>query len=96
MEHVQVKAHVMEQQELVCASKVLKGHLIDAKVIVGLVYVGKRSGVSKVFCSFTDLSCPGLGSPCSGNGQCDLTIGVCTCHEGFQGLDCFRKFFHEI
>ena len=46
--------------------------------------------------SFADVSCPGLGSPCSGNGQCDLTIGVCTCHEGFQGLDCFGKICHEI
>ena len=38
-----------------------------------------------------DISCPGVGSPCSGNGQCDLTVGVCTCSEGFQGSDCFGK-----
>ena len=38
-----------------------------------------------------DVSCPGVGSPCSGNGQCDLTVGVCTCSEGFQGSDCFGK-----
>ena len=85
MGHVQVKAPVMEQQELVCALKVLKGHLIHAKVIIG-----------QYSYSFADVSCPGLGSPCSGNGQCDLTIGVCTCHEGFQGLDCFGKICHEI
>jgi hypothetical protein len=37
MDHVQFKAHVMEPQELVCALKVLKGHLIHAKVIIGCV-----------------------------------------------------------
>ena len=37
MGHVQVKAHVMEQQELVCALKVLKEHLIHAKVLIGCV-----------------------------------------------------------
>ena len=37
MGHVQVKAPVMEQQELVCALKVLKGHLIHAKVIIACV-----------------------------------------------------------
>ena len=42
-----------------------------------------------------DVSCPGVGSPCSGNGQCDLTVGVCTCQEGFQGSDCFGKITLE-
>jgi hypothetical protein len=38
MGRVQVKAHVMEQQELVCALKVLKGHLIHAYVIICCFY----------------------------------------------------------
>ena len=38
--------------------------------------------------SFLDKSCPGGLVPCNGNGQCDLTIGVCNCDEGHQGSDC--------
>ena len=39
----------------------------------------------------TGISCPGEVTPCSGNGQCDLTSGVCTCSEGHQGVDCSGK-----
>ena len=35
-----------------------------------------------------DISCPGSQQRCNGNGFCDLTNGVCTCDEGYQGLDC--------
>ena len=35
-----------------------------------------------------DVSCPGSQQRCNGNGFCDLTNGVCTCDEGYQGLDC--------
>ena len=36
--------------------------------------------------------CPGEGPlPCSGNGQCDFTIGQCTCNIGHQGSDCSGK-----
>ena len=38
-----------------------------------------------------DVSCPGVSSPCSGNGKYDLTVGECTCYEGFQGTDCFGE-----
>ena len=31
--------------------------------------------------------------PCNGNGQCDLTIGVCSCDEGHQGSDCSGNTF---
>ena len=31
--------------------------------------------------------------PCNGNGQCDLTIGVCNCDEGHQGSDCSGNTF---
>ena len=34
------------------------------------------------------MSCPGSQKRCNDNGFCDLTIGVCTCDEGYQGLDC--------
>ena len=40
-----------------------------------------------------DKSCPGGLVPCNGNGQCDLTIGVCNCDEGHQGTDCSGNTF---
>ena len=44
---------------------------------------------------FSDISCPGGETPCSDNGQCDLTIGVCNCNEGYQGNECSGKaLFH--
>ena len=37
----------------------------------------------------TDKLCPGGGEVgCNGNGQCDLTLGVCTCDDTHQGVDC--------
>ena len=39
MGHVQVKAHVMEQQELACALKVLKDLLAFARVIIHYFFV---------------------------------------------------------
>ena len=42
---------------------------------------------------FLDKSCPGGLVPCNGNGQCDLTIGVCNCDEGHQGTDCSGNTF---
>ena len=43
--------------------------------------------------SSLDKSCPGGLVPCNGNGQCDLTIGVCNCDEGHQGTDCSGNTF---
>ena len=41
---------------------------------------------------FAGILCPGEGPlPCSGNGQCDFTIGQCTCNIGHQGSDCSGK-----
>ena len=39
----------------------------------------------------SDISCPGGDTPCYGNGQCDLTSGLCTCDEEHQGYDCSGK-----
>ena len=35
--------------------------------------------------------CPGVDGSCSGYGQCDYTIGQCTCNIGHQGSDCSGK-----
>ena len=35
-----------------------------------------------------DKSCPGSGSPCNGNGQCDFLTGTCICNTGNIGIDC--------
>ena len=35
-----------------------------------------------------DKSCPGSGSPCNGNGQCDFLTGTCICNIGNTGFDC--------
>ena len=92
MVHVPVKAHVMAQQGRVFASKVLKDHLAFARVIVSYCFKIIWIHLVQYYLYFLlDVSCPGVGSPCSGNGQCDLTVGVCTCQEGFQGSDCFGK-----
>lgn len=34
------------------------------------------------------VSCPGVGSPCSGHGVCDATSGICTCFENYGTSDC--------
>ena len=36
------------------------------------------------------MSCPGNDKRCNGNGQCDLTTGLCACDEEHQGLDCSK------
>ena len=36
----------------------------------------------------SERSCPGNDNRCNGNGQCDLTTGLCACDEEHQGLDC--------
>jgi hypothetical protein len=33
------------------------------------------------------LTCPGT-TPCSGHGTCNVTIGLCTCSNGYTGADC--------
>ena len=38
--------------------------------------------------SLLEVSCPGIQNRCNENGFCDLTNGVCTCDEEYQGLDC--------
>ena len=81
----------MAQQEPVFALKVLKDHLALARVIIHYFFVIIWIYFVLTLICLLDVSCPGVGSPCSGNGQCDLTVGVCTCSEGFQGSDCFGK-----
>ena len=44
--------------------------------------------VTQKYVVISDISCPGSQIPCNGNGVCDLTIGFCTCNEGYQGNDC--------
>ena len=39
---------------------------------------------------FTDINCPGDGT-CSSQGTCDDATGICTCNEGFTGIDCTLK-----
>ena len=41
-------------------------------------------------CNIPIIPCPTarLGLPCSGNGNCDETIGKCMCEDGWGGLDC--------
>ena len=41
-----------------------------------------------LFFFWPDKSCPGGNPPCSGNGQCNHTTGLCTCNQGNQGTDC--------
>ena len=43
--------------------------------------------VWKMLC-ILDKSCPGSGSPCNGNGQCDFLTGTCICNTGSIGTDC--------
>ena len=42
-----------------------------------------------------DKSCPGGSPPCSDNGQCDHTNGLCACNEGNQGFDCSGKILQS-
>ena len=58
------------------------------KIIVQ--FVGKINYYisDRIFLLLIDVSCPGSQQRCNGNGFCDLTNGVCTCDEAYQGLDC--------
>jgi hypothetical protein len=38
-----------------------------------------------------DKRCPGLGSPCTGNGECQPTTGICMCKYGWGGTDCSQS-----
>ena len=61
-------------------------------------YLKNQMAKISFFSTFLDISCPGGETPCNGNGQCDLTSGVCTCDEQHQGADCSGKlnFLMEI
>ena len=43
-----------------------------------------------------DKSCPGSGSPCNGNGQCDFLTGTCICNIGNTGLDCSGQWNESL
>lgn len=50
------------------------------------------SGVtgSQVYCNITDIVAENIREYdfCSGRGICDFTQGICTCSDGFTGIDC--------
>ena len=83
MENVPIKEYVMIQQGIVFAMKDLK--VLHAKVF-SLAWISTLNELTISF--YIDVSCPGGEAPCSNNGQCDLTIGLCNCNEEYQGDDC--------
>ena len=87
MGHVQIKVHVMTQQEHVFVSKGLKDFQEHVKVN-SFVSRPTSNSVQKPCFILADKSCPGSPFPCSYNGQCDHTTGQCICNEGHQGFDC--------
>lgn len=50
----------------------------------GSAHLRSRNGLQPK----NDQRCPGLGSPCAGNGECAPATGVCTCKYGWGGEDC--------
>ena len=77
--------------------KDLRGTFVKVKKIINytnVIYGGKNKLhiilliKSSICLLLIDVSCPGSQQRCNGNGFCDLTNGVCTCDEGYQGLDC--------
>ena len=44
----------------------------------------------------SDISCPGGETPCNGNGQCNLSSGLCICDDEHQGSDCSGKLILAI
>ena len=104
MVHAQIKDSVMTQLELAIVILDLKG--IVVKVILEHTYtylyhvhqVTSESTYSGIYLLlFLGISCPGGNPPCNGNGQCDLTTGICTCNVENQGSDCSGKtILHEF
>ena len=39
------------------------------------------------------VSCPGGSVPCNGNGECDLTNGLCICNSLTTGSDCSGNIY---
>ena len=76
-------AHVYVIQDL--REAVVKVNLILQYIVTLLKY---KVSHMYLFFFLPDKSCPGGNSPCSGNGQCDHTTGLCTCNQGNQGSDC--------
>ena len=83
----QVKEHVMIQLECVNVMK-------DSRVTIVKVSCDKNSQVDMIksysLFLFTEINCLGDGL-CSGQGTCDVTTGMCTCNEGFNGDSCESK-----
>lgn len=67
-------------QQIISAHVLLLAGLITLPCVQCLVVRHNSSG-----------SCPGVGSVCSGHGECAETTGVCWCKLGWGGTDCANE-----
>ena len=95
MEHAQIKVFAMIPLDFVNAIMDLKDSFAKVKVNNLICSINTFINISLAFFGI-GVSCPGGSIPCNGNGQCDLTNGLCICNSLTVGSDCSGNLYNHF